>query len=155
MDGHAKRHLWAIAAALIAGAAPAAGPDGTLVIAVTNVRSSVGRVRADVCAERAFLKDGCPHAAEAPAVAGTTTLTVRGLPPGRYAVQLFHDENGNGKVDRALFGIPKEGVGFSNDAPIRLGPPKFAAAAIDVAPGTRTIAVRMRYFSGPAGPAPR
>ena len=40
---------------------------------------------------------------------------------GRYAVQAFLDENGNGEVDRALFGIPKEGVGFSNDAKIRLG----------------------------------
>ncbi len=137
-------------AARIQAAAP---PEGTLVIQVDNVRNAAGRIHADVCTEGRFLKDGCPFSAEAPAHPGETTLTVRGVPPGRYAVQLFHDENLNGKVDRGLFGIPKEGVGFSNDAPIRFGPPKFAAAAIDLAAGSRTIGITMHYFAGQSGPA--
>jgi uncharacterized protein (DUF2141 family) len=39
--------------------------------------------------------------------------------PGRYAVALFHDENANGRMDKMLM-MPREGFGFSRDAPIRL-----------------------------------
>ena len=35
------------------------------------------------------------------------------LPKGRYAVSVFHDENGNRKIDEGFF-MPKEGVGVSN-----------------------------------------
>ena len=81
-----------------------------------------------------------------------TTVTFYGLKPGRYAAQLFYDENGNGKVDRALFGIPKEGVGFSNDAKIRFGPPKWEDAAFSYDGSDRTIGVKLRYFIGPNAP---
>lgn len=120
-----------------------------------NVRNAKGRVRVDICPEAAFLGDGCAYAGTAPARAGITTVILRGVPAGRYAAQAFHDENDNGRVDRALFGIPKEGVGFSNDAPIRLAPPKFADAAIDLDGRPRAIAFRMRYFLGAAAPGRR
>jgi uncharacterized protein (DUF2141 family) len=72
-------------------------------------------------------------------------LIVRDLPDGTYAVQGFHDENRNGKVDRGLFGIPKEGIAFSNDAPIHFGPPSWKDARIVVA-GAQTIRMKMRYM---------
>ncbi len=123
-------------------------PLGSAVVQihVTNVRAQVGRVHVDICREAEFLKD-CPVFGEAKAVAGTTIVTVNGLLPGDYAAQIFYDENGNGKVDRALFGIPKEGVGFSNDAPIRLGPPRWSEAMFHVS-GDKTIAIKLRYFMG-------
>lgn len=144
-----------IAAILLAGlpglAAAPAQPAGTLVVQITNVRNDKGEVHVDVCPQASFLKDNCPYAASAPAHTGTTTVTVRGLPPGDYAVQTFHDENRNHKVDRALFGIPKEGVGFSRDAPIRMSPPKWEAAVFHFA-GAGTITLKTRYFLGPSGP---
>jgi uncharacterized protein (DUF2141 family) len=39
----------------------------------------------------------------------------RNIPNGVYAISLFHDKNGNGVLDRNLFGIPIEGYGFSNN----------------------------------------
>ena len=131
----------------------ALGADApVLTIEVRDVRNARGKVRVDICPEAQFLGDGCTYAGDAPARAGVTTVIVRGVPPGRYAAQAFHDENGNGKVDRALFGIPKEGVGFSNDAPIRMAPPKFAEAAFDLDGRPRTIGLRMRYLLGATGP---
>lgn len=130
-------------------AAPPAG-GGTLRIEVTNVRNATGKVHVDVCHQAEFLKD-CRIISEVKAVTGTTVITIGGLAPGNYGVQVTHDENGNGKVDRGLFGIPKEGVGFSNDAPIRFGPPKWADAVFGVN-GDKTISLKMRYFSGPSGP---
>ena len=129
---------------LLVGAAPP--PEGVLTVHVSNVRNAKGRVHVDVCPQAKFLKEDCPWSGVAPAQAGMTTVTVRGLPAGTYAVQAFHDANANGKVDRALFGIPKEGVGFSNDAPIRMAPPKWAAAVFAFDGRAQTIALKLRYF---------
>jgi len=134
-------------AATIPATAGSAAQTGTLRVEVGNVRTARGRVHIDVCTQAQFLKD-CPLSAEMPAHAGTTVVTLTGLPPGRYAVQAFLDENGNGKVDQALFGVPKEGVGFSNDARIKLGPPKWTDAMFDTTGADQTIKFSLRYFIG-------
>lgn len=140
---------------LLLGAAPAQEGHGVLTIDVGNVRVAKGIVHVDVCPEAQFLKEDCPWSGNAPARLGETRVTVNNLPAGRYAVQAFLDENSNGKVDRALFGIPKEGVGFSNDAKIRFGPPKFAEAVFPFDGTSRTIRFNLRYFMGPSGPPQR
>jgi uncharacterized protein (DUF2141 family) len=62
-----------------------------------------------------------------------------------YAVACFHDENGNGKLDTGLFGIPKEGTAASNDAKGRMGPPKFQDAKFSF-PGSDTqLRLRVGY----------
>lgn len=136
---------------LLSAAAPRSG-EGNLTIEVDNVRVGKGMVHVDVCPENKFLKDDCPWSGDARAKRGTTFVTVHGVPAGRYAVQAFLDENSNGKVDRGLFGIPKEGIGFSNDAKIRLGPPKFAEAAFDHGDDPQSIRFALRYFSGAKSP---
>lgn len=140
----------ALPAALLLAAA--AAPTSTLTVQVGNVRNAKGRVHLDVCPEGKFLKDGCPYQASATAHAGTTIVIVPNVAPGRYAIQAFHDENMNDHVDRGFLGLPKEGVGFSNDAPIRLGPPSFASAAFTVPGGDQVIRFKLRYFFGPSGP---
>jgi uncharacterized protein (DUF2141 family) len=52
-----------------------------------------------------------------------------GITPGTYAISVFHDENSNRKLDTNFMGIPREGVGASNNAKGHLGPPKFDAAS--------------------------
>lgn len=39
----------------------------------------------------------------------------RDLAYGVYAVSVLHDENVNGKLDKNLIGVPKEGYGVSNN----------------------------------------
>ena len=53
------------------------------------------------------------------------TVEFTDLPAGTYAVQYFHDENDNGKMDTGTFGIPEEGYGYSNDARGFMGPADF------------------------------
>jgi uncharacterized protein (DUF2141 family) len=77
------------------------------------------------------------------------------VPAGQYAVQAFHDENGNNDVDRAMFGIPKEGVGFSRNARIGLGPPKWRDAFFNHQGRAEMIGFDLRYFMGAKGPARR
>jgi len=143
-----------LAAALAMAAATV--PGGTLTIHVTNVRNAKGVVHMDVCPKARFLKDDCPWSADAPAQRGETIVVIRDLPPGDYAVQGFHDENGNGKVDRALFGaIPKEGIAFSRDAPIHLSPPKWEDAVFAFDGRAKAISLKMRYMLGASGPDDR
>ena len=54
-----------------------------------------------------------------------STVEFKDLNAGTYAVQYYHDENNNEKMDTGTFGIPLEGYGFSNDARGFMGPPDF------------------------------
>ncbi|HYD69077.1 MAG TPA: DUF2141 domain-containing protein [Azospirillum sp.] len=117
-----------------------------LSVTVTNVANARGKVLVAVCTAETFLRAGCPYSAAEPAWPGSVTVVVRRVPPGTYAVQAFHDENQNLDIDRNFFGLPEEGIGFSNDAPMRFGPPSYGDAALAVAePVTRT-ALKLRYL---------
>ena len=115
-----------------------------------GLRNSKGVVRACMTGEVAHFPS-CKNPAASYNLVGdaadSVTLTFRDVKPGRYAIALLHDENDNGKADRAAMMIPTEGFGFSRDARVRFGPPKFGEAAFDVAPGTnQKLAIRMRYI---------
>jgi uncharacterized protein (DUF2141 family) len=136
-------------AARSAAADTAPTPEATaadLRVQVGGVKSAQGHVRVDVCVSSEFLKD-CHYSASAPAARGVTTVLVRDVPPGVYAVQAYHDRNDNHAVDRNIFGLPTEAVGFSNDAPIRMAPPKFKSAAFDYDGGEKTITLQLRHFA--------
>jgi uncharacterized protein (DUF2141 family) len=74
-----------------------------------------------------------------PMRAGIARLVFPGLAPGRYAVRAFADENGNGKLDTNLLGMPTERYGFSNDAKGNRAAPDFEAAAIGVDADLQTV----------------
>lgn len=132
--------ILALSAICLAGAAPAAD----LMVMVVGLRSAAGSVRVAVCPEASFLTASCPHAAAAPA--SQSTVRIRDVPPGTYAIQVFHDENGDGKLDRGRFGRPLEGMAFSRDAPMRLGPPRFSDAAFRLGDDNARATLTMRYF---------
>jgi uncharacterized protein (DUF2141 family) len=75
----------------------------------------------------------------APMREGKARLVFAGLAPGRYALRVFADENGNGKLDTNLMGMPTERYGFSNDAKGNRAPPTFEAAAISVDADLQTV----------------
>jgi uncharacterized protein (DUF2141 family) len=74
----------------------------------------------------------------------TVDWTVEGLQPGTYAVAVYQDLNGNGRLDRPGLGPPSEPYGFSNDARGTFGPPRFDRAAFDVGPGSLSIEITLR-----------
>ena len=113
-------------------AAPASA--GELVLDLRGIRSGEGRVYAAVHAP----VDGVKFPDSAGMIAATWWLarpgdqrvTIHDLPPGRYAVNAYHDENENGELDTNLLGIPSEGYAFANDATGVMGPPGFSAASV-------------------------
>jgi uncharacterized protein (DUF2141 family) len=69
-----------------------------------------------------------------------------GVAPGTYAVSVVHDENSNGKLDRNFIGMPREGVGASNDAKGHMGPPKFSAASFRYESGRLDLKIHVNYL---------
>ena len=66
------------------------------------------------------------------------------LPHGEYAISLFVDSNGNKKIDKNFFGIPKEQYGFSNNVMGRMSAPSFDQAKFMVTgPTTQNIKLRI------------
>ena len=136
-------------AAMLGGASPAQ-QGATITVKVTELRNAKGIVRACMTTDEARFPKcrgvAGAYGATAQAHEGRVSFTFTGVKPGRYAVALLHDENSNGKADRALGMMPKEGFGFSRDAKVRMGPPKFSDAAVDIGAEDRTLTIRMRYM---------
>jgi len=65
------------------------------------------------------------------------------LPPGKYAVTVYEDLNGNHKLDHNLIGIPREPVGVSNNPPSRMGPPRFNECAFRLGQTAQTINITL------------
>lgn len=76
---------------------------------------------------------------------GKATLSINDLPTGSYAIALFQDVDGNKKLTTNLFGIPKEGYAFSNNASNMFGVPSFKSASFRLYNDT-TIQIRLKYF---------
>ena len=115
-------------------------------VTLEQIAPGSGHVLVAVCTPETFLRQGCPYTGRAPAVTGEAQVVVRNIEPGVYAVQAFHDENDNLDLDRNFLGWPKEGMGFSNDAPMRFGPPTFEDAAIEIDAAGASTRLRLRYF---------
>lgn len=71
------------------------------------------------------------------------SIPCKGLPTGTYACSMYQDENGNGKLDTAAFGIPTEKFGFSNDAQGVMGPPSYEKCSFTFAEDT-TLVVHLK-----------
>ena len=118
----------------------------SVTVTIAGVHNDHGHILVALCTKATFLRPHCPWRGSAPAHPGEVTIRIDGVPPGTYAAQAFHDEDDNGRLNRSMLGLPKEAMGFSNDAPMRMGPPKFDAAAFEIGPRGTTIRLTLRYF---------
>lgn len=64
---------------------------------------------------------------------------------GTYATACFHDENANGRLDRGLFGLPKEGIIVSNYAKRTFGLPRWSDAKFAFSGRPTELALKMSY----------
>ncbi len=65
-------------------------------------------------------------------VNGASSVTFENLPEGKYAVNILHDENNDGKIKRGII-LPREGIGFSNFQSIGISNrPTFSKASFSV-----------------------
>jgi len=152
----ARRVPWTILTVALLGASSALGDPAAAPSKLANITTELVGFRSNQGVARVALfrsADGFPgepSKALRTAVASIAQRRARtifsGLAPGTYAVSVLHDENNNGKLDTNWLGIPREGVGASNDARAMFGPPSFEAAKIVLAPPGATYTIRIMYL---------
>ena len=125
----------------------AASTAANLDVHVIGLRSTKGMVRACLTADPHNFPDCNKDPAARRLSVGADQagdIHFDDIAAGSYAVSLFHDQNGNGRLDTFL-GVPTEGFGFSNNPVVHFGPPSFVQARIVVA-GPAVTTVRIRYL---------
>jgi uncharacterized protein (DUF2141 family) len=117
---------------VLSGTVPAWAAD--LTVEISGVTADKGMVYVALYDhEEDFPASGKQKVGKVVAPTGKQVSVVfKDLPPGSYAAAVFQDFNGNGKLDKNAFGVPKEPYGFSNGARGHAGPPTFAKAAVRV-----------------------
>ncbi|QIK79653.1 DUF2141 domain-containing protein [Sphingomonas piscis] len=140
----AFEHLLPLATSIFLAAA---APGTTLDLPISNARNTKGVFHICVtAAERQFPDCSKDPAAIKRTVAATTrSVRIGGIPAGRYAVTLFHDENNNQRLDTML-GIPREGFGFSRNPAVRFGAPKFRQVEFQLVPGNNSQPIHLQYL---------
>ena len=121
---------------------------GSLQVEVTNVKETRGKIRVGL-----FRADsGFPDSDKVywgmgftPA-RGKMTVEIPDLPFGDYALAVFHDLNGNGKLDKNLLGVPTEPYGFSGSAKGKWGSPDFEEARFSFSAQGETQRVALSFW---------
>jgi len=139
-----------VAAFGASGQTPASAPaDNVIHVDISGLRSDKGQM---LCALFSSA-EAFPTKAEKAVARLTAKIAERqavcdftGVAPGTYAVSVVHDENSNGKLDRNFIGMPREGVGASNDAKGHMGPPKFNAASFPYKGGRLDLKIHVNYL---------
>lgn len=107
-------------------------PEGTIVVRLYDSKKS-------------WLKDAVvetSHELNADSTGDVVTIAVS-VPPGDYAVHVYHDLDANGKMKTNFIGIPKEPTGVSNDAKGKMGPPKYKDAVLTVGADPVTVPINL------------
>ncbi len=137
-----------IGAAALTSAAAAAASPATLEVNISGLRNMKGNVLICVTANPRFFPD-CSKDTKSFRITrparDSAQVSFRGIAQGTYAIAVIHDENGNDKMDMAVF-IPKEGFGFSRNPAIVTGPPKFKAAAFAIDAVVVSQQIKMKYM---------
>lgn len=126
-----------------------AGPATAVVVTVDQIRSSKGAVVCQLYSgaagfpEKQALRTVTAPIREKGPKSGelTATCSFGAVPPGRYAVAVLHDEDGDGVMKKGLFGIPQEGYGTSNNHTHPFSSPTFDEASFPITPKDEFVSV--------------
>jgi uncharacterized protein (DUF2141 family) len=137
------RHLVLL---LLAGTVHTCFAQNDLKIAIVlNKPEAGGLLRVALCnSKEAFDSEKGCKLLSAPADGPVVHMTFTDLPAGEYAVKVFHDINSDSELNTSWIGWPKEPYGFSNDAPVNMGPPPYRLAAFRVKDGPNSIRIALR-----------
>ena len=119
---------------------------GTLTVLIDGFNSDKGTARIALCNSiEGYKSDDKAFRREAVRISDRKAeWAFRDLPFGEYVIKVFHDENGNHKLDRNLFGAPTEAYGFSNNARAALGPPDYKKAMFQFGKTGMTIRITVQ-----------
>jgi uncharacterized protein (DUF2141 family) len=76
------------------------------------------------------------------AVTSTVKIEIE-IPYGEYAIALYHDINNNGKLDKNMFGIPKEPYAFSQNFKPSMSAPDFDDCKFTFSEKNNSISIQL------------
>lgn len=132
----------------VAASAPGAGSSAASTATLTlnfEREARTGRIMVALYdSQAAYDGEGQPvRHAMVDASADPAAAVFEGLPTGTYGAKMFHDVNGNGRMDTNPFGMPTEPYAFSNNAVGNMGPAGWDRASFAVSGDTaQTIRIR-------------
>lgn len=112
-------------------------------VEVHNVRVQKGAVYVALFRADNSFPSGKPLDGKRIDAGGSSVQTLFSVEPGSYAIAVYHDENGNGKMDKRVFGIPKEPYGFSNNFRPVMSAPKYTDCQFAVGDGGKAISIKL------------
>ena len=117
-----------------------------VVVSVTNIKTDQGQLRVELFQRDGWLKDAVirrdlPVAEHWSEGAISTRFDAA---PGKYAIVVFHDVNGNGDLDTGFMRRPKEPFGLSNGVVARFGPPRFEDCAFLLGEQGANLTIELR-----------
>jgi len=121
---------------------PAQGAS-TLTVRVTGIRNTKGKIKLTLYRNANSVES---REVEIDPVTLTAKTVFDKLPRGVYSVNVFHDENMNGKLDTNWVGIPVEGYGFSNNPSKRMGKPGFNETNFQLNQPECAIEIKLIYW---------
>lgn len=116
-------------------------------ILVTNIKSKNGRLLIGwYNSEKSYNEKNNPLYKKIVDVGKQSEVSVvfENVPPGKYAVSMFLDENGNNKMDTNFMGIPKEQYGFSNNVLPATRAANFKEASFEITQKPTEISIRLK-----------
>ena len=109
--------------------AVAEGLTGILIVEISGLKEASGNVYIAVYdSDSTWLGDEMVLAQKvsiADALEGDLVRTELLLPLGDYALSVFYDQDGDGKLNTNFIGMPKEPIALSNNAVAKFGPPQY------------------------------
>ena len=122
---------------------PAVAPKSSLKITVQNVQEQKGNLFVAVFKPGTSFPQGQPFEGKKVTISGESATVTFPVEPGDYAVAIYHDVNGNGKMDKNMLGIPKEPYGFSTNFKPKISAPKFTDCQITVGETAKIISIKL------------
>lgn len=119
--------------------------EHSLIVNLTGVKNSSGDVYVELYSDpKTFRKSAlASNVIKAKAQEGTVTIKFTGVSPGVYAILAFHDEDGNGLLNKRFGMIPTEGYALSNNPDV-FGPPAFKDSEFEVI-SDKELTIPMHY----------
>jgi len=119
---------------------------GTLTVVITGFQNDRGDAKIGLSnsLEGYTNDDETLQQAALPIRKGKAEWVLTDLPWGKYSIKVYHDENGNGRLDRNGLGMPREAYGFSNNARGDFGPPDFSETLFKFKKAAMTIRITVR-----------
>jgi uncharacterized protein (DUF2141 family) len=128
-----------------------AGSSSNLTVKFTGINNSKGQMCVNLFNGQKGFPDGGKGSALkvarcTPVVKGNAQITFANLPYGNYAIAAIHDTNGDTRLNNNFFGVPTEGVGFSNNVIVKTSAPSFNESQFSLSKPKADLSIKVQYF---------